>query len=108
MAITYQWTITDTKSVLEQDQFQGYVIVTCNWTLAAKDGFAYATTSGKTTFSDPNPADFVPFNDVSTDQMVEWITATLGQSTIDTMKASLAAQVEKQLNKPISYLPQAV
>lgn len=108
MAITYQWTINNAKSVLETKEFQSYVIVTVNWTLSAKEKTASASTSGKTVLSKPNPADFLPFNQVTNDNMTQWVIGELGESTINIMKNSLAAQIAKQLKAPITNLPQAV
>lgn len=108
MAITYQWTINNTKSVLETKEFHSYVIVTVNWTLSAKEKTASASTSGKTVLSKPNTADFLPFNQVTNDNMVQWITGALGEATINTIKSALAAQIAKQLKTPINNLPQAV
>lgn len=105
MTITYKWIINNTASILEADQFHSYVIYSVNWTLTASSGAAVASTSGKTRIGDADVIDFTPYNEVTTEQLISWVESALGESTVNTMKAALAAQVEKQLNSPLNNLP---
>lgn len=105
MTITYKWIINDTTSILEKDQFQSYVIISVNWTLTASSGTAFSSTSGKTAIGDASVLDFTPYNEVTAEQITSWVQSALGEATVETMKAALAAQVEKQLNSPLIHLP---
>lgn len=107
MTITYKWIINDTASVLETDQFHSYVIYSVNWTLTASSGTAFASTSGKTRIGDASVLDFTPYNDVTNEQLISWVESALGEDTVNTMKAALAAEVEKQLKSPLIHLPLA-
>lgn len=62
----------------------------------------FAETYGATSVGQPNPQNFVPYEDVTEAEVISWLEATL---PIDAMKEGLEANIELQINPKEVSLP---
>jgi len=86
---TYTWTI----SQMERQTDTGGV-VTAHWRVSAQDGEYTASSYGTAGFTpDPNTEGFVPFDQLTEDDVLVWVHASVDK---DEMEANLAAQIEEQ------------
>ena len=77
------------------------VIVDVEYTYAMSDGRRWQQQNGKTTLNSPAPGpDFIDYQDISFDQMVDFTKAGLG-SEFDTMQAELT----EALANPVVPMP---
>lgn len=97
MAINYTWVINQLNCLVDQDGLQD-VINVIHWTYNAteiddegKEWFAsmYSTSN----VEQPNPQNFVPYPDVTEDQVISWLEAIL---PVSDMQASLASNIYLQ------------
>lgn len=82
------------------------VVVVVNWTRQAKETINakeyYASAYGSYTCPAPNPNDFIPYQDLTQEQVDLWLDAGLNVASLDSY---LDTQIEKQVNPPIVQLP---
>jgi len=89
MAITYKWTVPMT----EYNKADGGIFC-CHWRVTAEDGDYTASSYGTAGFTpDPNTEGFVPFDQLTEDDVLVWVHASVDK---DETEANLAAQIEEQ------------
>jgi hypothetical protein len=79
------------------------VVVTAAWTcIGTQDGFS-ASTYGTADFVAPDPAQFVPYPDITQDEVLGWVWA----SGVDKQANEdiIAAQLNNLINPPVVTLP---
>lgn len=68
------------------------------WTATyTKDG-ATANAYGSVGFSDPDPENYKPYDQLTEAEVLQWIFDVLGEDQVAAIEASLKSQVEQQLN----------
>lgn len=94
MAISYAWSFPTLDVVYSEDGFSN-VVQTVHWIYTAKDGEYTASTYS--TVSLPAPGQpFINYNNLTPAIVEGWVVNTLGQETVNAMKASLAANIQDQ------------
>jgi len=89
MAITYKWTVPMT----EYNKADGGIFC-CHWRVTAEDGDYTASSYGTAGFTpDPNTEGFVPFDQLTEDDVLVWVHASVDK---DETEANLAAQIVEQ------------
>jgi len=87
--IQHTWTIAN----LERQTDTGGVVV-AHWRVSAQDGDYTASAYGTAGFTpDPNTEGFVPFDQLTEAQVLEWVYASVDKAE---MEANLATQIEEQ------------
>jgi hypothetical protein len=98
--ITYNWQIVnmDRKT---SDQF----VVTVHYNVTATDGDYSANTYGTVGYTEEAGKSYIPYDQLTQEEVVAWVQESLGQETVE---ASLATQIEA-LKHPVqkSGLPWA-
>jgi hypothetical protein len=89
MATTYNWNIQQ----MERKAADGFV-TTVHYTVNAVDGEIQSSSYGTVGFTQEE-MDYVPFADLTQEQVVGWVQAALDK---DEIEANLAAQIEAQKN----------
>lgn len=106
MANTYTWKINAVDCYTSKDGLEN-VAYNVHWTLIATDGEHTTSSIGVNSIGSPNPDNFVPFDQLTEEQVVSWITASMD---VEQMQANLDKQIEDlvapkvvtlQLNKPV-------
>ena len=106
MAITYNWTISALDCIPQVDGKTDYV-VTAHWSCNGDDeeghtGSVYSTQSFTV---DPNKPDYVPFDQLTEELVVGWVQDAMGEDGVVATEASVATQIENQINPPIVTPP---
>ena len=100
MDITYQYSISN----LEYTNDDSKCVVVAHYNVKAMWGKEYTRSYGTVSFSpDPDSPDFVPFEDLTEDTVLDWVKNELDA---DSIEATLASKLEKtNAPKTVSGLP---
>jgi len=98
--ISYNWQIVN----MDRKTTDGFV-VTVHYSVLATDGDYSANTYGTVGYTEDAGKTYIPYNQLTQDEVVAWVKDSLGQETVE---ASLATQIEA-LKHPVqeSGLPWA-
>ena len=103
----YTWKINAVDCYTSKDGLEK-VAYNVHWSYFATNGEHTASMIGVQSISEPNPDNFVAFEDLTEENVIAWIEAALD---VETMKANLDKQIEDlvapkvvtlQLNKPVA------
>jgi hypothetical protein len=98
--ITNTWNIVAMNCKPDVNGMLDYV-VTAHWTLSATDGTYTGSVYGTASFEvDPDKPNYVPYADLTLDQVVAWTQAALGEE-VASYEANVASQIEAQINPTI-------
>lgn len=90
----YNWTISAMECVKKENDLTD-VVITIHWRYnAEKEGFN-AETYGATSMPLPNGKEFTPYEDLTKDQVVDWLVSELD---VEAMNENLNAQIELLIN----------
>lgn len=113
MANTYTWKINAVDCYTSKEGLEK-VAYNVHWSYFATDGEHNASMIGVQSVGEPDPENFVAFEELTKEQVVEWITASMDveqmQENLDKQIAELAApsKVTLQLTKPIVEIVEEV
>ena len=98
--ISYNWQIVN----MDRKTTDGFV-VTVHYNVTATDGDYSANTYGTVGYTEEDGKSYIPYDQLTQDEVVAWVKDSLGQETVE---ASLATQIEA-LKHPVqeSGLPWA-
>ena len=103
---TYTWKINAVDCYTSKDGLEK-VAYNVHWSFFATDGENNASMIGVQSVGEPSPDNFTPFDQLTEEQVVSWITASMD---VEQMQANLDKQIEDlvapkvvtlQLNKPV-------
>ena len=89
MATTYTWSVVQMNRNTD-----GGFVTTVHYTVNAVDGDYTASTYGTVGYTQEDKS-YIPFADLTKEQVIGWVKGSLGQDTVET---ALAAQIEAQKN----------
>ena len=101
----YKFTINALDVLKEKDGLQD-VVYTIHWVLTAEnENGTTASAIGTKTISDPNPENFIPYNELTEEIVVGWLTSEEVDSPI--LKENLDKQIYEKENptKETKYNP---
>ena len=104
MSITYTWNIGQLICYTES-QGQNDVVCTVFYTLNGTDGTYNGSIGGSVSLTYDQGAAFTPYSELTQDQVLGWVTTSLGQDQIAAMEADIAVQIENQTNPPVVSPP---
>ena len=106
MAIVYNWVVSSMQEYPTTPDGLDDVVFVVNWRRTATeivdDKTYYTDTYGQLNVPAPSPEDFIPYPDLTFEQVCGWLEAGLDTETID---ASLAVKIENLINPPVVSLP---
>ena len=73
------------------------VVTAINWICTGTDGTVSSSSSGTATLGTPNPAEFVPYADITQEMAYAWVAGCI---SIPAVENSIAQQVQ-QLSQPV-------
>lgn len=100
----FSWKI-DSLSTLSSVDDHINVVVNAKYTLIGTQGTIIASMNGSSQFNHDRD-NFIPFNDLNENQVIEWVKITLGNSGIQSMEAYVQGQIDYIINPPISPIQQ--
>lgn len=104
MTITNTWGIVQLECYPEYDGETDVVFV-AHWTLNATDGTYTGSVYGSQGVSLDPDAPFVPYNDLTEEQVVGWVQSAMGEEQVAAYEANVAGQIEAQINPPVVTPP---
>lgn len=102
----YKWVINAVDCYTTKDGLEK-VAYNVHWSYFATEGEHTASMIGVQSIGEPNPDNFVAFEDLTEDDVISWISASMD---VEQMQANLDKQIEDlvapkvvtlQLNKPV-------
>lgn len=111
--ITYNWKIERLDTVPQVGELTDVVRV-IHWRLLASDGTNQDDCYGTVTLSGENPGVFVPYDELTQEQVIDWLTESIDnkstlsegeEPSVDAMKSSLSGVLAVKRNPPIATLP---
>jgi hypothetical protein len=105
METTYTWVIEQMQCKQQEGELID-VVIKVNWTRkasSAKDGVEYSVTlPGIQEFSQVNPENFTPYDQITYEQVCGWLEGSMDVNMIDT---TLYNQLNLIVNPPLIVLP---
>ena len=104
MAVTNVWNVTQLDCYPQVDG-ETDVVFTVHFNLTGTDGdytgYVYGTVG--VTYNPEEP--FVPYNELTLDQVIGWVQDALGEEQVASLEANVAQQIENQKNPPVVSPP---
>ena len=101
MAIETKWLVSQLDTAPSEDTLTDVVKVV-HWRYKATDGTYNADVYGAMGCATPSHTDFTAYEDLTYDQVCEWLVAG---NDVEALDSNLATQIENQKNPPIINLP---
>ena len=73
-------------------------VYTAHWTASLEESGESASAYGSVGFSDPDPATFVPFNQLTKEEVLNWVFDALGIDQVVSIQEGLNNQIQQKLN----------
>jgi hypothetical protein len=106
MATNYKWVVSSLDSYPKDAEGLTDVICVIHWRYQAEqvenDKTYFAEVYGTLSVPSPDPADFVPYDQVTYEMVCGWLEAGLDQVSLD---ENLDSQIENQINPKVISLP---
>ena len=74
------------------------VVTAINWVCTGTDGSVTSSSSGTVNLGSPNPAEFVPYSDITQQLAYQWVSHSISMPAVEEL---IAYQV-KQLAQPVT------
>lgn len=95
--IEYSWLINALEYAPELDGLPK-VIVNVNWTYIGKKDDVVQSVYGSQPVGKPNEEDFIPFEDITEDEVIGWLESELD---VPALQLTLAQQIENIINPKV-------
>jgi hypothetical protein len=101
--ITYNWTFSPMEITYHSASMQDIINVV-HWQMHAiylsgsETGSMTKTSIGTIGFGSPDPENFIPFADVTKEQVTAWVEGQMGEEQVNNMKAGLSASIAYDLH----------
>ena len=102
--ITYNWNFNPLECY-PTESGQTDVVFNVHWQLYATTGSYGASSIGVQRVGPLGTGSFTPFEELTKEQVQGWVVDSMGTGSVDAMYASLATQIENQINPPTITLP---
>lgn len=73
-------------------------VTTAHWTATLEDQGETASAYGSVGFGEPDPSDYVPYDQLTEAEVLQWVFDTLGSEQVNAINDGLANQIEQKLN----------
>jgi hypothetical protein len=92
MAITYTWNFSPLEVVLSEDGLTN-VVKTVHWRLIGTDSGFNESVYGSEAMDTPVPENFIDYEDITKEDVQEWIEEKMGTERINELKESIASSI---------------
>jgi hypothetical protein len=100
MTDNYNWIISKLDCVPNANGLEN-VVQSIHWRLSGTDGTNYADVFGEVILNHPDPDSFILYKDISKEQIINWITASLGEGKIISYKKTIDDKIAAIVNPPV-------
>ena len=73
-------------------------VYTAHYTVSLEQDGETAGAYGSVGFGDPNPESFTPFSELTKEEVLSWVFATLGVDQVVAIEESLYQQIQQKVN----------
>ena len=101
MTITTKFNVLSLNCYSQQNGTEN-IIFKANWTFSATDGTYHTSLPDSTELVAFAGAPFIPFADLTEDQVIAWIKTTLGETIVANYEALLVKMIDEQVNPVIT------
>lgn len=99
MAITYNWNFNPLEVVYNQDMMVDVIdIVHWQYSATDEDTSTSVQSIGTIKLPTPSPETFIPFTNVTREEITTWVEAAMGTDVVQSMQVNLANQIETILH----------
>lgn len=98
--ITYEWNVVQLEAYAESN-----VVFAVHWRLDGGDGEYAGSVYGCANVPTAPDGSFTPYDELTQDQVIGWVKASLGQEQIALLEANVAAQIDEQANPKVVAPP---
>lgn len=96
---TTTWDIAQLERRLpDGDTCPDGAVYTAHWTVSYEENGESASAYGSVGLSDPDPASFVPFSQLTKEEVLDWVFEFLGPDQVVSIQESLYNTVQAKLN----------
>lgn len=95
----FKWHIDSMSTLQEPDP--NYV-VNVAWTLVGDQDGTTASISGTTIFAANQESNFIPYDELTEEQVIGWVKSDLGESGVHSYEGCVQGQINSILNPPVS------
>ena len=101
MSITNTWNILAMDCKPDVNGMLDYVCMS-HWTLSGTDGTYTGSVYGTASFEvDPTKPNYTQYADLTLEEVIAWTQAALGAEQVASYEATVASQIEAQINPTI-------
>lgn len=93
MTVEKVWTITQLQTY-PQSEGEANVVCAAAWNVCGSDGTYSGSLNGSTAFKLDPAAPFIPFDQLTETQVLDWVFGSLGEDGKATAEADVDAQIE--------------
>jgi len=93
MEVTYDWNCK-TVDVHPQEEGQTDVVYNVHWNVTGVEGEYSVTNIGTQTVPLSEGGDFIPFEDLTNEIVVEWTKEAMGEENVVNIETSIANQIQ--------------
>lgn len=100
MSINYDWKIDQMEVYSEKDGYKN-VIFMIHWRCNANENDYNVTTYGSVGVELNEELEFTEYNDLTKEQIIEWVEKSLGEDQINQIKSGLDTQIYNLKIQPV-------
>lgn len=101
MSIIKKWNITSLE--YKEQLFDLNQVVSCaHWKLSATDGTNSHDVFGSVPMPGPQGDTFIPFENLTEQQVIDWVKEQLGEAQVATYEAEVESAVAEMQNPPVT------
>lgn len=93
MEVTYEWVI-ENMACHAQKEGQSDVVMTVAWRLNGTDGENSGTVFGSVNLEYKRGHDYIPYEDLTKEQVINWVKNSLGDNEIMQYEALISRKIE--------------
>lgn len=76
------------------------VVTAINWVCVGTDGYVSSSNSGTVKLGSPNPAEFVPYSEITQEMAMQWVSERISIVGVQDMIAAQIAEISKPPVQP--------
>ena len=96
---TFTWTFPQFIVNPQEDALQN-VVVAINWVCTGTDGVVTSSASGTVKLGSPNPAQFIPYADITPEMAYLWVSQGISMLGVEMQIEKQIAQISQPLIQP--------
>lgn len=93
MSYTFKWVIVDVQVALKHEGIND-VVTAVNWRYEGTNGMCITSVHGLTELDPIDPNDYIPFDRLTSQQVIDWLISKLGPAAIEGFENQIISDCE--------------